>query len=533
MLKKPFVYLNKHKKLKEALIILFIFSVSLFIRRIGMKHGFPLLTHPDEATIIDSVMKMTKNRTLNSGNFDRPDQILNYLNLLYLNLVSLLSYRKDLSLTYQEHYLDFYFHGRLLTSVLGSFIPIVAYKIGKEFTNSLAFACAGVFAVFPLYFEHSVYITPDVPITLFTLIVIYFTIRYLKCGKQKFLILATIFSAINTAEKYPGLISFGIILCGLIVYIIRDHDTDLKTKLQRFLIQSLKYLLIFIVALFIVAPYIFIEYNSVIQALIQESRSTHLGADRLSWAGNIFFYLQASFSYSNYLSILFIGIAIYAIVKSRKHNYWILLYGFIYWIILSKLALHWERWALPMYTAPLFLISLGISTLWEKLRNKKITKAFSVAVILVFFLQQSVFSLSLITRMKFTDTRVISSSYCEQNDITQNNSIYEGYTPLLPQHPLMMFDNYTNSRDDYDFVILSSSMYNRYYAEPERYQSIIEIYETIRQENTLLTKIEPEPTSENIIDEIFDILYYIKYRLHITDEVRYKGPTIEIYKIVD
>ena len=40
-----------------------------------------------------------------------------------------------------------------------------------------------------------------------------------------------------------------------------------------------------------IAPNIFIEYVQVIDALIIESRSTHLGADNLGWGGNILFYI--------------------------------------------------------------------------------------------------------------------------------------------------------------------------------------------------------------------------------------------------
>ena len=49
---------------KKSLIPLVFFIVALLINLIGVKYGFPVLTHNDEPAIIDPVIKMTNNRTL-------------------------------------------------------------------------------------------------------------------------------------------------------------------------------------------------------------------------------------------------------------------------------------------------------------------------------------------------------------------------------------------------------------------------------------------------------------------------------------
>ena len=202
-------FIKSHSKICEVVFLILIFSFSLVVRRIGLKFGFPLLTHPDEGDVIIPVINMTIKHSLNPGEFAHPDHILQYLNLVFLNLISFIKYGKSVAATYDEYYLNFYFYSHLLVSILGSLIPIMAYKIGKEINGKLAVTSALVFAFFPLYAEHSLYITPDIPITLFTLLVTYFSIRYLNRNKEYYLFLAVVFFGCQHCRK----ISWVTLLC--------------------------------------------------------------------------------------------------------------------------------------------------------------------------------------------------------------------------------------------------------------------------------------------------------------------------------
>lgn len=524
-------HIKKHQKIYEVILLVAIFMFSLAIRRIAMKHGFPLLTHPDESTIIYPVLSMTTKHTLNPGNFNRPDQILYYLNFIYLNAVSFIAYGVNVAKAFGDHTLDFYFYSRFLISVMGSLIPIVAYQIGKQFKPRFAFPAALVFTLFPLYVEHSVYITPDIPITLFTMLILYFTIRFVNSDAKRYLIFATIFAAINTAEKYPGLISITIIIAGIAIQIFGKKSNESRNKIKSFIIQIIQISLIYLASLFLVAPYIFLDHQSVIDALIRESRSTHLGADNLGWFGNLWFYVKTFYRYTNIFGVIFFAIGVYGIWRSKQKSIVLLLYGFLYWLLLSVLALHWERWALPMYIAPLFLMAIGISTLWEQRKRHTAVFIGSIILILCFVVPEGIHSVYIPVRMKFTDTRLISQKYCQENNITRNNSLYEGYTPIMPTNFGAIFTNLTKFKGEYDYIVLSSSIYDRYFAEPERYAEQIEIYDEIRSENILLKRFESYPVAKDTLNRLENIVYFVQLRLGLTNKVRLGGPTIEIYKV--
>jgi len=242
------------------------------------------------------------------------------------------------------------------------------------------------------------------------------------------------------------------------------------------------------------------------------------------------FYVEQFYGWSNFLSIPLIVFGIIRFIQKQDSHAFILTYGFLYWILLSILPLHWERWALPMYITPLFLIAGGILFLMEKTDRLKIAKMAIIFVIAVYFFHQGTASLYFPIRMSFTDTRVIAQEYCQQNQITVQNSIYEGYSPLLPTYPKGIFNEYP-VEDQVEYVILSSQMNDRYFAEPEHYPNEIDFYEIIRQENVLVIKIQPNPQLTKITDRLNDISYFIRKQWdnHLVDKI--KGPVIEIYKI--
>lgn len=521
-------------KFKEILIIALLFGVSFLFRRIGLKFGFPLLTHPDEHTSLVPVYEMTANRTLNPGDFNQPDQIHFFLYLIYLNAVSFIKFGKSLAQTFYQNQLVFHFYARLMIAIIGSITPIFAYKIGKEFKFNFSIPAGLFFAFFPPYIVHSHYISADSTITLLTLVVILFSIRYLKQRQDKQIYIATIFAAINTAEKYPGLLSYGIVIVTLFLSVLDKKSTGSKFNFQIFIKKLLFTAGLYLFSLFVFAPNIFIEYGQVIDALIIESRSTHLGADNLGWGGNILFYIEQFVVESNFLIILFIFAGLFAVTKIKNLTGILLLYGLAYCVFLSKLSLHWVRWALPMYTALLLLASLGIGFAWKMIKdsNKIIINYLFIIIVSIAFLQQVISGLADSSRMTFTDTRLVALNYCNETGITPENSIYEGYTPFIPRMYQVIFDEEIDELgNSIDYVILSSNMYNRFYYEIDRYTDEVNFYETIKREYPLIKEFSPTPPPTNIKEEIEDIAFYVLRYFNRNQNDRYRGPTIKIFDI--
>lgn len=515
----------------DSLILFFIVIVSFIIRYIGLKFSFPLLTHTDEFAIIDPVVRMTQNNTFNPNTFYRPDQILYFLNFIYLNAISFFQTGKNLSFSIQIDQYAYFFYSRILIAIFGSLIPVVAFKIGKESEQNFSLPAALIFAFFPAYVFHSHYITPDIPITFFTLLIILLSIRYIKDLNVKYLYLASFFCAVNTAEKYPGLLSFGIIIVSIILAQIKIEPEKLLQRLKNIVFSSGKFFIVYLFFLYLVAPNLFIEYGQVTQFILNEAGSTHLGADNLGWLGNARYYVSEFLRQSNLLIDLFALIGVFGLIKYKRNYSLLYLYGVLYWIILSKLSLHWERWALPMYISPLLLAAYGYFFLRNNIFNKKLYKSIISGLFLVSILMMFIFSFSTSVRLTFTDTRVLALQFCNSKGINQDNAIYENYTPFSPALRSGNFQYLSDQDNSREYIILSSYMYDRYYAESLRYKEQINYYEKIKEENTLIKSFRAPQLENSISAYLENIFYYIRRVLGQKLPDRITGPTILIYKV--
>jgi 4-amino-4-deoxy-L-arabinose transferase-like glycosyltransferase len=532
---KPYSSYLNHPIIKEFVTMTILFGVALLIRLPGLKHGFPLLLHPDEGVILDQVLFMTREGFWfagNPGNFVRPNQILYLLNYVFLNIMSMIRFGENFAARYLINQQHFYHYARLLIASMGALIPPVAYQIGKLFKPNFALAAGLTFIAFPSYVLHSLYVTPDVPITLFTLLVIYFMLRYLHKNETLSLYFGILFAAVNTAEKYPGLISLSIVFAGILIKAF-DHPTNpLSIKLRQAFRTSCLAILAFILALFLTAPKLFINSSMAVMGFLHSSRHEHLGADHLRFFGRLIFYIQSFASWSNILGIILIAAGCYALYKWYSKSMLLFFYGLVYWICLSVLSLHWERWALPMYLTPLFLISIGICFLWERYQHRPKIKWVVLALLTLYFGQQLITSIHIPIARASTDTRVAALDFCQANGITPENSLYEGYTPFQKrQKPITLLEASKNNPSDYAYVILSSMMFERVYQIPHNYPEEVQAYDQIRNTESLLTRIEPHPPANGVVDMIGDIAHYLGHRLKSTTYERYRGPIIEIYQV--
>jgi hypothetical protein len=346
---------------------------------------------------------------------------------------------------------------------------------------------------------------------------------------------AAAMAAINTAEKFPGALSLGIVFAGVLIKAIKDDvSRPVHLRVRKVARQTLIVLLIFILTLFLAAPNLFIHFDLAKAGFMRSSRSTHVGADDLAFGGRLLFYIRAFASWSNLLVVFWIVAGCFALFKWRNHAALLFLYGAFYWVCLSVLSLHWERWALPMYLTPLLLSALGISFLWEQSQGRRKSRWALGILIGLFFFQQGISATRTSISLGYTDTRVQALSFAQSNGITPENSLFEGYTPFQErQSPKLIFLDYQTSVDDFEYILLSSGMSNRYYADPSRFSEEISIYESIRKNHRLLAKFEPDAPAQGLPSQAAEILNYFRRALKLNAVEFTRGPTIEVFLVVD
>jgi len=514
------------------LIPLAIFLVSLSVRVIGLKFSFPLLTHHDERFIIDPLIEMSKNHTLDSGFYARPNQFL-YTSLFgYLNLLSKILFHKNFGWAYSEDPLFFYFHARLLVAVLGATVPVLAWRIGKLFKETdFSLPAAFLTCFFPPFIENSHYITGDILNTALSLAIILFCLRYLQEKKWVWIILACITVGLNTVEKYPGILSYGIVLVTIGISIFSQEKKEIQEKWRGFLSGILITLSVVAISMFIFAPHLFFKLEQVRHAILIEARPVHLGADNLSWFGNMLFYLDVFIKGAGWIIALFTVAGLFFSIISKQPAMLLLFFGAGYWVALSKIGLHWERWSLPMMITPLMLAALGMVKLWSAIKQHRISRGFALVFLTGSLLIYALNGLTSSIILTWHDTRVEALEFAMKNEISPKNSVYESYTPFLPRNLRTIFKFDIDDPGNFQYVILSSFMYGRYEAEPERYIEENDFYERLRSDALLIAEFKPSEKPTNPKEQFTILVDYLTNLVSKTKTTNTTGPTIQLYRI--
>lgn len=505
----------------------------------GAMWGLPARLHPDEWSIVTPAIQMIKDHTFEPSVFFRPDHLLIMINML---IYKALTYVVGMSIEAIEagHLHWLYFISRVITGCFGLGCAVLSYLVCSRIHKAAGLAAAFLFACYPLMVLNGHYVTPDVPIVFFMLLLILFAMKYMEQPDYKRLIILCLITALFITIKYTGAILCVFIAIVVIYTSVRDKDY------WRILKQGALAVFLCLFFIFLISPVLFTNFPAVREAFLREARTTHLGADGLGVFGNLLFYCRTFVDYGGILLIPFMVIGIYYLAgKSRKTvkgQYLPIFFSFIYWIILSCVALHWDRWALPMYVSPLLLSALGIwySLVWvrqgkmKKWRRKASGIIACIAVGLVALNLLTGSTVSLLKHMA-TDTRVTSKTYCDENDITEENAVFEGYTPLMQGGMKNIFDEFDETagykpKDPAKkYIVLSSDAYGRYFAEPEKYEKQIACYQAIFDHYELQAKFDSVKSKTSCID-VVNIFYNIQYFVELGKNPAI-GPDILIYRV--
>lgn len=138
------------------------------------------------------------------------------------------------------------------------------------------------------------------------------------------------------------------------------------------------------------------------------------------------------------------------------------------------------------------------------------------------------------------DSRLTAQQYCEENGITAENAVLDGYTPFAMEIPMNLSgklqlndDGSLTLLEERDgekvcYIIISGGMFNRIYAQPEQYPERYALYEHIRNSQDLVRAF-PTPKLKPGYSSIGNIVRDIRFLTEIGKN-GYAGYDIEIYR---
>lgn len=528
---------------KYYIAILIITMLGGIFRLLCCFWGFPHQLHPDEPTVVNTTIDMLARHSWEAHTYNRPDQLeIKCLGMIY-TIFSWLKYHVPACEAIGEHTGAFYVIGRMYTAFLGTLIiPFGAILTGKllkydavkkQYAQIIA---SWLLAFCPIFVQHSAYVTPDIVLSFVVIIFTYLCTCYVENdGKtKKYIYYSAILLGGGIAIKYPAAIMSMMIAIAVIVCALRNK------AYKDIVIVGGKCILIALATLFIIAPNLFTDIESVLTVISLEARDSHLGADGLDFWGNMKYYYKDISYYLGYLCEAGFWIGVLYLIKNRKIQYISLGVYALFFVCMSVLALHWQRWGIPMYIGYIIIVAIGMSSLltWSEkmLGNKplynRLIRVLTISMIVISM--SSVFvSGAIITKWSVAkDARVEAITFCTENEITKENSIYEGYTPLVTDYRYSQYNAFVMNGDtiklkeqneNIRYYVLSSSFMGRFMGNRERYPDETRFYELLDDNFTLIFTLKGEgyPIAKREIDNIRNGIKFLTRQDLVTGNSQY------------
>ncbi len=126
------------------------------------------------------------------------------------------------------------------------------------------------------------------------------------------------------------------------------------------------------------------------------------------------------------------------------------------------------------------------------------------------------------------DTRAVSGVWCAENGITPKNTLSDGYSPFMPSKAKWIV---YSDESDARYLIVSSGIYHRFFAEPARYRERVDLYNRIFA-LPLVKSFAPMERPDAVLWELENAAAQLRYlkRIAAAGDLAYSGPKISVYE---
>jgi hypothetical protein len=228
----------------------------------------------------------------------------------------------------------------------------------------VALLAAALLAINPLHVTYSQIIRTDMQVTVFMLLCVLASVSIAQRGRLSAYLAAGMFIGLACATKWPAAT---IIVCPICACIFRAMQYPAAAGKQ------LRYLLVTIVAapvsLFAIAPYLILDYQTVLSNLLGEFQPHHLGATGGGFFDNLLWYFAHPIGESLGLAGIALGLlGALVCLRDRLAAFVLVPPTIAFLVFISMQTLVWDRWVVPLLPFFSLFLALGIFALWKRAR---------------------------------------------------------------------------------------------------------------------------------------------------------------------
>lgn len=475
----------------------------------GLQKTLPILQDVDEYTFVDAALRVAASGDWNPGFFGHPGSTTIYpLALLARGWHALTQHgmllRADPNLAahYAADWWEYYFLGRLLSVAYHLLtLPLIVLVGRRAFTLNVGLAAAWLYTLYSYVILHAKTVRTDSAGTFFALLTLYLCLCLLDRPTVARQAAAGAALGLAASSRY-FLAVLGPVLPAAQAIAFRRQDAAER----RFWVSFAPAWVAAALAFALSTPYLFLDFGTAFANLQSEARAEHLGADGLSPAGNLIWYagvaLPEMIKWPQVVAAL-VGLAA-VLRRPRAGALLVLGYAALFVAAISLSALHWHRWLIPVLPVVALLAATGVEAAARAaaraLGRAQWAHTLFVAGVVAVALWPASRVAVLDLRHANGSTRLIARAWMLENLPSGSRILQETYgaplqgTPLAADEIRALVDGgdvALQRAAGYDYVVASSAIYNRFFAEPERYPGEIAFYTALFEGGNLVHEVQP------------------------------------------
>jgi len=530
-----------------ALPVMGVLGVGLALRWAGMNWGLPFAYQPEETSIYARwAMEFALHGQLNPHYFQNPSLLIHLLGLEFMGIFAfgrVLQFGQDpgdLYMVFRGEQELFYGLARLNSVILGVATVLVVYLIARRWWGErTALLASALLAVNFLHVRNSQYAVNDVPSTFFLVLSFYFACRIAEEGKLRHYLLAGLMAGLAASTKYnAGTIVVSVAVAHWVHY--RGLSGRLRPAALACLIASAASALFGFV---LGTPYSLLSFDEFRNGFLEQ-----LSMGQSPWSGQA--QVPTAWIFLNGIAqgagiaatvLALFGVVLFWRRDSRKAAL-LLSFFLCYFGFMSSMDLFFVRWVVPAMPFVALSAAYGLEAL---LATGPVRASRLVAIGLVFLvlLQPAVYSLRLDWLLNQKDTRQEANEWAERAIPPGSKVAVEAFS-LLDQESLAfratlqqreielewratMHDLQYYRSQGFNYLAISSFMYDRAYAQPDKYADRIEFYQQLDRELPLVATFSPRTDGTPAPFDLDDLDTPF-WHLFSYDR---PGPTVRVYRL--
>ncbi len=460
---------RKGSGLTWTIVALVVTTLAGILRFHSLSFGLPSNYHPDEVPKINAIMRMVESGNLNPKYFLHPSL------LLYL------TYGANIILrwfdVWDAGFRDTaYLAGRTVSATAGTLSVFFVYLIGSRlYTRPVGVMAAALLAVFPLHVTCSRYMKEDALLLFMILACVHAMIVAVQERKLGYLLLAGFLAGVSASSKYSGLLMGGVV-CMAPWLRSRSFKPD-----REMLVWLVPALALMPIGFIVCTPYSVLDFPKFSNDFGSEKHHMLRGHTNTVDAWSQYWMYHFSRSVVPGVTTIcaaagVIAIGLFAWRRRVEDLFVVAMILFFYlpaeWVK-AKPAPQPERYILPCLP---FLALAAAEAIRIVSQSRAKVLAFAAIPLLLFFPTQRSVNLA---RELEPDTRGQMAAWMNEN-LPHGSKVYLDWKPYSPRFFNNEFDvTYIPraqiigeleinklKRSGYDYLVLSSLFYARYFTEP-------------------------------------------------------------------